>query len=649
MTNKLIADLIAAQSLNEISENRLYKNCKVKNWKENEAMYYGRKVFSTEARTNVSLGQMQEFVHTLLSKIDNPLVFKFTKRKPSQLKRVDLLNALRSFDSERDFWDLKDIVGKKQAIIYGRTIYAYSASSNNGYEAKLEPIDVYDFLIDPAVSGIDIESAMNMGRWGIVKTIKDLKNGAKEGIYNRDAIKELMESEGNNEDSNQEETNKRSRSYDTNVQGIKEKKNSNKYKFWEWFTTYKGERYYILMTNSGKWIRCEKLSAMFTSDMWPFWSWAAFPDLTEFWTPSYCDYARELFMAQEVSINQMLDNAEAINKPQKVVNVGAIEDMAKVVKYRKDGIIPVKNGVNIDQAIQFVKTPSIDTPIKVYNLLSAIQDRASGVTAGAAGVADEAGKVGIYEGNQMAAADRFGLLNKSYSFGYRRFAKLYEWGVKDNLTKPVAVDIIGPNGVEVKNISKRDIYKKNDTFGCLVESSDAELSNSLKNAATKITFLTNQLATASSNPEAAMINTKKAVEMMAKISGFSEDEIRELQDVNYFGNEELMSESDRDIEAILNGENIEPNEMANNAYKQKMVNYMRDHKEDITDKQFAAISEYIDSLSDIIVRNEAREFENEQTDIINSQADALSGMMPTQAQGQINLPGTPQPGVTGTI
>lgn len=649
MTNKIVADIISAQALNEISENRLYKNSKVKNWKENEAMYYGRKVFSTEARANVSLGQMQEFVHTLLSKIDNPLVFKFTKRKPSQLKRVDLLNSLRAFDAERDFWDLKDIVGKKQAIIYGRTIYAYSASSNNGYESKLEPIDVYDFLIDPAVSGIDIESAMNMGRWGIVKTIKDLKQGVKDGIYNRDAVKELMESEGNNEDSNQEETNKRSRSYDTNVQGIKEKKNANKYKFWEWFTTYKGERYYILMTNSGKWIRCEKLSALFTSDMWPFWSWAAFPDLTEFWTPSYCDYARELFMAQEVSINQMLDNAEAINKPQKVVNVGAIEDMAKVVKYRKDGIIPVKNGVNIDQAIQFVKTPSIDTPIKVYNLLSAIQDRASGVTAAAAGVADEAGKVGIYEGNQMAAADRFGLLNKSYSFGYRRFAKLYEWGVKDNLTKPVAVDIIGPNGVEVKNISKRDVYKKNDTFGCLVESSDAELSNSLKNAATKITFLTNQLATAASNPDAAMINTKKAVEMMAKISGFTEDEIRELQDVNYFGNEELMSEADRDIEAILNGENIEPNEMANNAYKQKMVNYMRDHKEDITDKQFVAISEYIDSLSDIIIRNEARAFENEQTNIINSQADALSGMMPTQAPGQINLPGTPSQGVAGTI
>jgi succinate dehydrogenase flavin-adding protein (antitoxin of CptAB toxin-antitoxin module) len=338
-------------------------------------------------------------------------------------------------------------------------------------------------------------------------------------------------------------------------------------------------------------------------------------------------------MAEEVSINQMLDNAEAINKPQKVVNVAMIEDMSKVLKYRKDGVIPVKNGVNLDQAIQFIKTPSIDTPILLFDKLEAIKDRASGVTGNAAGVADETGKVGIYEGNQMAAADRFGLLNKSYSFGYKRFASLYEWGVKDNLTKAVAVDILGPNGVEVKNISKKDIYKRGDVFGCIVESSDAELSNSIRNQTVKLNFLNAQLA--SPTP---MVNKEKAFEMSAKISGFNEEEVRELLDVKSYGNEELMSEADRDIEALLNGEKIEPNELANNAYKQKMVNYVRDHKEDISDKQFMIISAYIDMLADVIIRNEARAFETEQTDIMNAQTDAMNGMMAPPVPGQVTQP-----------
>ena len=623
MIRKEKADLIVAQAKNEIEEARVYKQGKITNWRTNESLYYGQKETNDESRANVALGQMQEFVHTLLSKIDNPLVFKFIKRKNSQLKRVQHLNALKESDADTDFWDLKDIVGKKQAIIYGRAIYAYYADSIDGYKAHLEPIDVYDFLIDPSVSGIDLETAMYMGNYGIVKTVKELKEGVKKKLYHAKSVEEIIESGGNTEETVEEETNKQYRSYDVDTIGQKEKKNANKFKFWQWFTTYEGERYYVLMDNNGRWIRCEKLTDMFTSDLYPYWSWACFPDLTEFWTPSYCDYIREILMAQEITINQMLDNAEAVNKPQKLVRVGDIEDMSKLLKYKKDGIIPVKKGVNIDQAIQFVQVPSINTPIQVFDKLQYIKDRASGVGDNEAGMADEEGKVGIYEGNQQAAADRFGLLNKSYAFGYKKFAKLYEWGVRDHLNKKVAVDILGPSGVEIKQINKRDLFKKGDEYGCIVEASNAEITNSLRNQDYKLKFI---MAHAM-NP---LVNPKKSFELSAKISGLSEDEIRELLDVQYFGNEELMAEADRDLEALLNGEDIEINDNANNAYKQKMVNYLREHKEDINMKQFELISLYIKALEPTIFRNEARSFQNEITDNLNKPLSVDENGMPIE-------------------
>lgn len=96
---KEIQDKIVAQSLNEIAFARRYKQGKVTNWNKNEEMYYGRKRISTESRANVDLGRMQEFVHTLLSKVDNPLIFKFVKRKEAQVKRVRRLNALRESDA----------------------------------------------------------------------------------------------------------------------------------------------------------------------------------------------------------------------------------------------------------------------------------------------------------------------------------------------------------------------------------------------------------------------------------------------------------------------------------------------------------------------------------------------------------------------
>lgn len=588
---------IIAQAIKEIQFARTYKQGKIKNWKTNEDLYYGRKILQEYARANVDLGQMASFVHTLLSKIDNPLTFKFTKRKESQLKRVKLLNALRVTDQQKDDWDIKDIVGKKQAVVYGRAIYSYSADSIDGkYKAHLDNVDVYDFLIDPSAGGIDIERAMYLGRYGVVKTKSDLKKGVKDGLYLRTETNTLLEGSGNATEMSQEEVNKQNRTWDTNVQTQqKEISGSDKYKFWEWYTTYDGERYYLLITeDGGTAVRIEKLVDIFESNMYPFWTWAAFPDLTEFWTPSFCDYVREIFMAQAISINQMLDNAEQINKPQKAVNVGAVANLAEL-KYRREGYIKVKGDFDIDKAVKNMSVPSINTPLLVFDKLDAIQEKASGVTSGSKGVSDE-DKVGIYEGNQANAADRFGFLNKSYSFGYKRFSKLYENGVREHLVKKVAVDILGPEGVEVVEISRRDIFRGDEEFGCMVESSNAETALSEAEKRTKLTFLSSQ----AQNP---VQNQQKAYEIQASIAGFDDDTIRQLQDSAEFGTADIMSEASRDIERLLDGEKIPPNQAANTAYKQKFVDYLRDHQEDIDQEQFLLLSNYVLSLDDIITRN----------------------------------------------
>lgn len=608
---KDIRDKIVDQSLNEIQFARQYKQGKVTNWHKNEDLYFAKKAKSEDSRANVDLGRMQEFVHSLLSKIDNPLLFKFTKRKPSQHNRVNRLNSLRAYDAVRDNWDIKDLVGKKQGVMYGRSIYAYYADSVEGYMPHLEPVDVYDFLIDPSSGGIDIERAMYMGRYGVVKTKQQLQDGSKSGMYIKTEVTNLISGDGNATEKPQEELNKRNRAYGTQTsQTEKEKSPTDKYKMWEWFTTYEGDRYYVLLSDTGKTaIKIEKLSDVFESNLYPFWTWASFPDLTEFWTPSYCDYVREIFMAQSVSINQMLDNAEQINKPQKIVDVTLIDDLAKL-KYKKDGIIESKG--DTQRAVRFVETPSITTPINVFEILETIQEKASGVTGASKGIAEE-DKVGIYEGNQANTADRFGLLNKSYAFGYQRFAKLYEWGVKEHLKKKVAVDILGPDGVSLEEISKRDIYWKDDTFGVMVEASNAEMALSAADRRQKLVFLANNVQNPSQNP-------KKAYEIQASIAGFSEDEIRQLMDTEEFGDSELISEAERDIEMIIDGKDIKPNGHANIAYKQKFVDYMTDHEEDIDNETFSRLVNYVRSLDKIIQKNVVRQAVEKSLDVASTGA-----------------------------
>lgn len=608
MIRKEIRNKIESQALEEISFSRLHKQGKITNWHKNEDLYYGKKAKSSDSRANVDLGQMQSFVHTLLSKIDNPLVFKFTKRKSSQFTRAKRLNSLRAFDAQRDYWDIKDIVGKKQGIMYGRAIYSYYADSIDGYKPHLENVDVYDYLIDPSAGGIDIENGMYMGRYGVVKTKEELKQGAKDGLYIKTEVDTLVRGAGTAEDESQEETNKENREYGVNIINTnKESGTQTKFKFWEWYTTYEGERYYLLIDNSGRAVRIEKLKDIFESNMWPFWTWAAFPDLSEFWTPSYCDYVRELFMAQSVSINQMLDNAEQINKPQKIVDITLMEDLAEL-KYRKDGVIRAKG--ELARAIKFVETPSIKTPLDVFDKLDLIQEKSSGVTAAAKGLADE-DKVGIYEGNAANAADRFGLLNKSYSFGYQRFAKLYEWGVREHLTKKIGVDILGAEGVELQEVSKRDIFDKGDTFGVMVEASNAEIAMSEVEKRTKISFLQSQTGNPVQNP-------KKAYELQAAIAGYTDEEIRQLTDTQEFGDAELMAEADRDIEVITDGKELEPNQHANVAYKQKFIDYMSDNQENIDGETFKRLAVYVEKLQPIINKNVSRQLVDEQVKLAQS-------------------------------
>lgn len=614
LKDKATRDEIVEQALEEISFARRYKQGKISNWQKNEVMYYGRKMATDESRANIELGRMAEFVHTLLSKIDSPMTFKFTKRKEAQLKRVQRLNALKTADQQRDNWDIKDLAGKKQAIIYGRAIFSYYAESEYGYCPHLDNVDVYDFLIDPAAGGLDMEAADYLGDYGVKLNKKELEEGAKEGVYLKDETQNLIAGSGNATESTQEQTNKQNRTFDNNATTPqKQIDNPDIYKFWRWGTTYKGQRYYLLLSETGATaIRIEKLEDVFESGLWWYWSWAAFLDLTEFWTPSYCDYVREIFMAQSVAVNQGFDNTEQVNKPTRVVNVGAIEDLASL-KYKRGGnTVKVKKDFDVTKAFQTVTVASIDTPIKMFQLLETIHEKASGVTAGSKGAAenDAEAKATIYQGNEANSADRFGLLNKSYAFGYKRFAQLWDAGVREHLVKKVAVDILGPEGIEMEMVSRRDIFRKNEEFGLLVEASDAELALSEADKKAKLAFLAANGATGVQNP-------KKAYEISASIAGFKPEEIRELMDTSEFGDAELMSEAERDIERLLDGEKVQPNQRANAAYKQRFIDYMKDHQEDMDIETFNRLAAYVELLdlpgvdangvpNSIIMRNTVR-------------------------------------------
>ena len=139
-----IRDNLVVQAKKEIEFAYRYKKGRMTSWNKNEDMYFGKKDVSRDTMSNVEIGKMQGYVHTILSKIDSPLIFKYSKGEASDAKKVKLMNALREKISKTDRWNAKDLQGKKQAVIYGRAVYLYYADvdDNKEYRSNLSLIAV---------------------------------------------------------------------------------------------------------------------------------------------------------------------------------------------------------------------------------------------------------------------------------------------------------------------------------------------------------------------------------------------------------------------------------------------------------------------------------------------------------------------------
>lgn len=617
MLPKKLRDRLTKQALEQIEHARDHKKGRVAQWKANDALVFGRKPATVPYHSNVMLPKMQGFENTLLSKVRQMPAIRYGKGEEADLKKAKRLTALLGQVSKPTGgnWKMKDLVGKKHAIRYGRAIYEKYAESKGGFKDHFYNISPYDFLIDPGAGGIDVENALFLGRTGIYMSAAALKGLRDDDRYLAPEINELLRSKGNADDGSEEQEAKDNR-YFALRGSDRHLTSTDTYKFWRWCTTLEGTRYYMLLAEDGKKaVRIQELKEVFASGRWPYLSWATDPDLDEFWTPGPDDQVREIFLAQSKVVNQMLDNNEMINEPMRGYDVSKLADPS-LLNRRYGGLVPFARDTNINQAVQTFEQPPIANGIAVYGELEKIQQLESGVTAESRGVSDE-DKVAIYEGNQANIADRLGLLNDSYANFYHFLAMHFKEGVLEHLTAKVAIQMIGPDGIEWEEITKDDVTPGKEDFDVIVSASDAELRNDVGEKRAKLSYV-------ASNKQNPIINQKVLAEIEAEIAGFEPDDISRLFDVAEFGDAELMSEAARDIQRLLAGEETPPNEAANVAYKQKLVDYLRDKSENMDDAQLQRLMAYVDAIEPYVVRNTVRKA-NE----VNARAGAL--MLPEGA------------------
>src|SRR5215212_7599356 len=162
-------------------------------WKLAEDQYFNKQTKSLKQRYNVPIPIVPGFVETLLSKIDEPPTIKFEQGEEADYKaarKVDALYQQESTAEDHD-WDMLDLDGKKQAILYGRAIKKFWAESKPKYKSNLEVVDVYDFIADP-IGGGNLEKHRFVQQDNLFKSREDLKSGVESMGYDSKAVEKLI-------------------------------------------------------------------------------------------------------------------------------------------------------------------------------------------------------------------------------------------------------------------------------------------------------------------------------------------------------------------------------------------------------------------------------------------------------------------------
>lgn len=625
-----INQIITAQALKEYDIALKYRTQRTVSWHKNEDLYLQRKKKEIQGRHNILLGEMQGFIDTLLSKIDDAPTIKFVPTDEADTRKADKVSKAWEKDSSitQGDWAYKDLLGKKQCGLYGRTAYKYFAESDPKYSSNLCLIDVYDLLVDPLAGGEDLEKGKFCGHDNIFKSIYELESST---LYNSRQV--ILAKLGLSRDQIEKNDNEMSEKNNrASILGLTPDKYQSEetMKLCEWYTTYKGVRYLVTFDHrSRQWLRVEKLKEVFKTaeysngdPLYPIDSWATNPDMFEFWTPSPADQVRETIEAKSLLISQSFDNRMYNNFGMKAYDINAFPNPA-LLEPRWGGLVPFngrENGKSIQDNVYEFRYPALGDTQILYNILDTEKGKNSGITPSTQGLAEEDKKVGVMEGEMAMAADRMGLFNKSYGRFWVKMGKRYLNGLKEHLNEEMSIKMIGEKGISWDKLIKSEL---NTDFDIEIIGANAELSSDARMTKQKLTVLQAQVQ----NPG---MNQTTLTRKILEIAGFESAEINDLLDTQNMANKEVMLEAAEENEKMLK-KDVEPNRNADTGHVRKHLDFIRSNE--LKPEVHARILAHMKLEVDIARKNMV-----EQLTFQKAKMGALPEMGQSELGNQIGLP-----------
>lgn len=573
--------------------------------KEFEDMYLGIVPKQLRNPFNDDYGFLGGFVDYLISEVDDPPIIKFGHQELADARSALRISAAFENESKSALpnaqWALKDRYAKRLATFSGRGIYCFYAEATPKYKSTLEVIDHYDFHCEPSGGGM-LENHLFCGNEGVFKTKEELEEGAEAGYYDKLQVQDIVGNTGANDykevqdDLGQRLNRHRGLGLDPQTNNYT---GQQVYKLVRWFMTYKGKRWYVLFDeHSQSWIRIKELKDVFTSNLYPYASFATHEDPAVYWSKAPCDTAYPIGKNINRFMNQELYNREKINLGREFYDPTMIMDLEALINPGPDRKIPVdtKNGQKaLSSAVFRSQDAELTGTIDLVAFLDAFGGRKAGATPGSMGDAEKDKKVGIFFGEIQQIKNRLGTLNKSYREAWQELGLRYIEGLDSHLEGEMPIKLMGVNGVEWAKLTREDL-KRNRSFDIIIsggaeESELNELNNQKKMQA---------LGTVQT------VNPRWKDRQALKSAGYTDDEIKDAFSPDDGASIELLSEAAQSVQDIIGNRKVELNQGANAAFMQKLIDMAQELGSDIPLATFENILDYAIAHSEIAARNEAQ-------------------------------------------
>lgn len=462
----------------------LYRRRRHFDWTDNYTLYRDKVMLNRlTQRQSVNVPLIKSTIKTLLKDVDEPPLMYFSSLENKDQPEV-FYNAYWEYVAQRNKLVLKDIVDKRQVMLFGRSFKFMNIVDGHFF---FEIVDPQDVLVDRFVDPANIDSARFIIREHIYKPLASLKTNPK---FDNAAVSRLQEYLGTEAGLIKAEQNQ--------LDWVEKQRREASLGVIDAFNPILGETYVELneffikefdkdlMQDVIKYIVvAEEMEVLYSAtleecigetkdnfwrDHYPVSTWGDETERTDFWSDGVADTLRTLNKILNSWFSQMVENRTLQNFGMNYFNSSLTDEgfLPQTFEPVPWGWYPIPVGSEgkIQDNIMRVDVPDLSQTIEEINFIMQIAQQASAATSFQQGVKPEGqqitlGEVNILVGN---AQERVKSMAVYYTESWKDF------GLKYTKMLEAAPDLIADTQIEKKGrltkknytriISPKDWYLK---------------------------------------------------------------------------------------------------------------------------------------------------------------------------------------------